>query len=85
MFAVSSIAREQFQDGLLPFGISMLFMVVPGLAIGVLAIVGGIFAIQRRKWGLALAGSIGASLVPILIGILAVILLIISKDEFKQI
>ena len=85
MFAVSPVAREPFREGMFPFGISMLFMVVPGLVIGVLAIVGGIFAIQRRKWGLALAASIGASLVPILIGILAVILLVMSKDEFKQI
>ena len=83
MFAVSPIAREQFKDGVLPFGLSMLVMVVPGLVIGTLAIIGGIFAIQRKKWRWALAGSIGASLVPVLLGILAIILLVVSKDEFR--
>jgi hypothetical protein len=85
MFTVSPIAREPFQEGILPFGLSMLFMIVPGLVIGTLAIVGGVFAIQRRRWRWALAGSIGASLVPVLLGILAIVLLVLSRNEFKRI
>jgi len=48
---------------------------------GVLAIVGGIYALQRRKWGLALAGSI-AALFPILLGIVSITFIARSKKEF---
>jgi hypothetical protein len=42
---------------------------IVGLPAGVLAIIGGIFAIKRRKWGLALAASI-AILFPTMITLL---------------
>ena len=48
-----------------------------------LAIIGGAFALRRKFWGLALAGSI-AALIPIpIFGITAVILTALSKDEFE--
>ncbi|MFC1904817.1 hypothetical protein ACFLXT_03525 [Chloroflexota bacterium] len=52
---------------------------------GIVAIVGGIFALRRRVWGVALAGSICAcmSLVSWILGILAIILILLSKNEFK--
>ena len=52
---------------------------------GILAIVGGIYAIRRRMWGLALAGSICAtlSLLTFYLGILAIILTAQSKNEFE--
>ena len=50
---------------------------------GVLAIVGGIYALSRKRWGLALAGSI-AALFPILLpGIVSIILTVKSKKEFQ--
>jgi hypothetical protein len=55
---------------------------IPSLIIAVLALVGGIFAVQRKQWGWALAGSIAAILVFILLGVPAVILVAISKSEF---
>ena len=54
------------------------------LIIAALAIVGGIYALRRRIWGLALAGSICA-LVPLVIpGILAIIFVSLSKSEFES-
>jgi hypothetical protein len=49
-----------------------------------LALIGGIFALQRKRWGWALAGSIAAimgSWWPL--GIAATVFTGISKDEFK--
>lgn len=58
---------------------------VPFSIIGILAIVGGVYALKRKIWGLALAGSI-ASLFSIhlfLLGIAAIVLTAMSKSEFK--
>ena len=64
---------------------------VPGIVLGtgiftlivaVLALIGGIFAVQRKQWGWALAGSIAAIFSLIILGIPAVILVAISKNEF---
>ena len=49
---------------------------------GILPIVGGIYALKRKKWRWALAGSI-ASLPNVLLGIPAVIYIVKSKNEFK--
>ncbi|HEY78288.1 MAG TPA: hypothetical protein G4O09_04165 [Dehalococcoidia bacterium] len=51
--------------------------------VGILPLLGGIYAVQRRKWGLALAGSIAAIFGSTPLGIAAVILLALSKDEFN--
>ena len=50
----------------------------------ILALIGGIFALQRKRWGWALAGSIAAILGswwPL--GVAATVFTAISKDEFK--
>ena len=64
-----------------------------GIMLGLIAIVGGIFAIRRRVWGLALAGAI-CSIVPPhpwgfliwtpVLGILAVVFVVSSKSEFSR-
>lgn len=54
------------------------------LAGGVVAIIGGIFALQRRHWGLALAGAICALLPPAtLLGIVSTVFVALSRDEFE--
>ncbi|MFC1955726.1 hypothetical protein ACFLVE_02915 [Chloroflexota bacterium] len=53
------------------------------LIVGALALIGGIFAVQRKQWGWALAGSIAAIFPLIILGIPAVILVAISKNEFE--
>ena len=54
------------------------------LLLAILAIIGGIYALQRRHWGLALAGSIAAILVFFPTGIAAVIFVAMSRDEFNR-
>lgn len=59
---------------------------VPMIVLGVVAIVGGIYAVRRQLWGLALAGAICTLLIPppFILGILAIIFVILGKDEFEQ-
>ena len=56
------------------------------IVLGIIAIVGGVFAIRRRIWGLALAGAICALFPPhvSVLGILAIIFVVLSKDEFSK-
>jgi hypothetical protein len=49
---------------------------------GLIAITGGICALQRKTWGLALAGSIAATLTGSILGMASIVFLAISKDEF---
>lgn len=65
----------------MPFFIALipLAMVIPG----VLAIVGGIFALRRRSWVMALIGSIALVVTSSLPGIAALVLTVMAKDEFE--
>ena len=58
----------------------------PALVVGIVAIVGGAFAIRRRIWGMALAGAICALFPPpvIVLGILAIIFVAMGKNEFSN-
>jgi hypothetical protein len=58
-------------------------VMVPLIAWIGLALVGGIFSLQRKRWGLTLAGAIVAILPFSLLGIVAVILVVLSKNEFE--
>ena len=49
-----------------------------------LPLLGGIYAIQRKAWGLALAGSIFAIFPVVPLGILSTVLVALSKDEFEK-
>jgi hypothetical protein len=53
------------------------------LIISALAIIGGVYSIKKKSWGLALAGSIAAVIVFFLCGIPAVIFTALGKNEFK--
>lgn len=56
----------------------------PLIVFGIIAIVGGICALTRKAWGLALAGSIFALIGPwFILGILAIIFVSLGKREFK--
>jgi len=57
---------------------------IPLIILGVVALVGGIYALRRRVWGLALAGSICALIGPwAILGILAIIFVSLGKGEFE--
>ena len=67
-----------------PFVPSIIFgMPISSLIIAILAIAGGVFALMRKKWPLSLASAIAAALSLILLGIPAIILIALSKDEFS--
>ena len=67
-----------------------IFSVIYGVAgvfcliVGVLGIVGGIFSIQRKRWGWALAGAIAGCLSFLPLGVGAVVLVAMGKSEFNQ-
>jgi hypothetical protein len=61
----------------------ILVIAIIAAILAILEIVGGIFALRRKTWGLALAGSIAAALPVNILGILAIIFLAMSKDEFS--
>ena len=56
---------------------------LPLLILGILALVGGIYALRRKMWGLALAGSIATVLFAQLLGILAIIFISLAEKEFE--
>ena len=62
----------------------LVLIAVPAIILGVVAIAGGVYALKRRLWGLALAGSICALIGPwFLLGILAIIFVSLGKREFN--
>jgi hypothetical protein len=52
--------------------------------IGIVAVIGGVFAVQRRHWGWSLIGSIAAVLSFFPLGIPAIILTIMAEKEFTR-
>jgi hypothetical protein len=57
---------------------------VVSVAAAVFPIMGGVYALQRRKWGWALAGSIIAIFSRLsLLGLLATIFVALARDEFE--
>jgi len=62
------------------------------IATGIVAIVGGVFALKRKRWRLALAGSICAifslMFIPVLLNvplaIAAIVLVVLGRGEFEQ-
>jgi len=70
------------------FGLPVLGGMIAGataipLILGIAAIVGSIYALMRRHWGLALAGSICSLFCVWFLGIPAIIFVILGKGEFK--
>ena len=51
---------------------------------GVVAIAGGVAAIRKRRWGLAVAGSIAAVFGFFPVGIAAVVFTILAEPEFRS-
>jgi hypothetical protein len=60
----------------------LLGIVVIGLVLGIVAVVGGVSALRRKSFGLSLAGAICA-LPSAILGILAIIFVAVSKEEFE--
>jgi hypothetical protein len=60
------------------------FMAIIFALLAILAIIGGVYALKRKIWGLALAGSIAALFSPYfwLLAITSIVLTAMSKKEF---
>lgn len=56
---------------------------IPITILGAVAIAGGVCALQRRKWGLALAGSICSLMCFLYLGIPSIIFVVLGKGEFE--
>jgi hypothetical protein len=54
------------------------------LLLGILAIVGGVFALRRKAWPIALAGAIGATFCSGVIGIASLIFIIKSRPPTEK-
>jgi hypothetical protein len=61
------------------YGLMALFYI----ALGVLGIVGGIFCLKKKHWGVALAGAIAGAMTLFPCGIAAVIFVAMAKPEFS--
>ena len=53
--------------------------------VSLLAVIGGIFTLKRKYWGLALTGSIAAILAFMPCGIASLIFVITGKEEFRSV
>jgi len=56
---------------------------IPFFVIGVLALIGGIYSLQRKAWGLALAGAVASTVYWFFVGIPTIVFIAQSKDEFE--
>ena len=54
------------------------------IGVGIVAIIGGIYALKRRIWGFALAGAILATMCSTPLGVLAIIFVSMGKKEFVR-
>jgi len=64
-------------------GTILIVLLVLSIIEAVFPIIGGVFALQRRKWGWALAGSIIAILGTFPLGVAATIFVAMAKNEFE--
>ena len=53
------------------------------LALGILALIGGITTLKRKAWGFSLAGAIFALFPAVPLGVLAIIFVSLAKKEFS--
>ena len=89
IFAVGNINIMRFlppEDApfIMPLIVPILvFALVVSIVATVFPIVGGVYALQRRNWGWALAGSIIAIFRSFPLGILSTIFVAMAKDEFE--
>ncbi len=56
---------------------------VGSLILGWVAIFGGVSALQRRRWGWALAAAIAATLICPPLGVAAIILVVLAEQELR--
>ena len=70
-------------SGIAGVGVIMAAIGVPLIIFAIIAIVGGVFALRKRIWGLALAGSIFALFCAWIFAIPAIVFTVMGKKHFK--
>ena len=84
LIVVGTVAGQVLAGFGVPFvGKLVVGTLMVGLILGIVAIVGGICALRRKVWGLALAGSICALFPWWILGIPAIIFVVMGKGEFE--
>jgi hypothetical protein len=84
IFYFIPMGANEFNDFPMRFmSIFMIFWGVFILAAGIIAIVGGIHALRKKRWGLALAGSIAAFFGSSPLGVAAIIFTAMGKNQFE--
>ncbi|HHE41992.1 MAG TPA: hypothetical protein ENL12_05060 [Dehalococcoidia bacterium] len=80
ILAAVEVPRIAFLIPLPVFGI----LAAPLVVLGTIAIIGGVQAIKRTSWPLALAGAICALVPPPvgILGVLAIVFVVLGRDEF---
>jgi hypothetical protein len=81
-----SYSGPRFPPELFPIIIITFYYSVLGLfyvLVGILGIVGGVFALKKKNWGLALAGAIAGTVTFFPCGIPAIIYVTMAKPEFS--
>ena len=79
---IALISNDYYIDAItIPF-LWVIFFVL--LIFSIPSIIGGVYALQRKNWVIALIGSITSFLTWNVIGLIPLILIIISKDEFAE-
>ena len=86
--AIMFFTASRVSDSSVPIGTAEILTIIwslaiPMILIDILAIIGGVYALKKRIWGLALAGSIAALLSSLLLGIASIIFTIMGKDQFE--
>jgi hypothetical protein len=87
IFGIVVGCAAAFVGGILSLIPGLQFMGAIGgglLALGIIALIGGIVALRKRVWGLALVGAICAMFPIVPLGILAIIFVSMGKKEFGK-
>jgi len=77
-FAIAPQGNFRFNIGIISLLFGMILVIL-----GILSIVGGLYALQRKHFGLAVTGAITAFLPFSLMGLASIILLSLSRNEFE--
>ncbi|MFC1939603.1 hypothetical protein ACFLXO_02830 [Chloroflexota bacterium] len=61
----------------------LIILLLLAIIVALFPVIGGVFALQRMKWGWALAGSIIAIPAMFPLGVASTIFVVMAKDEFE--
>ena len=84
-YAVGLTQARGFGQGDIPPFVPSIIFGVPSVStvIAIFAVVAGVLCLHRKRWRWALAGTIAATLSMLPLGLPAVILAALSRDEFE--